>query len=315
MKMIFDGISLLSQTLMLNSSNKKLHEARSDEFQSVPLFYGKPPDGEFEMSKLMKSFVTQDFALFVAAYYIYYLCMAGLLTAVAVFIFKIDYSNIDSKQLKREALLTLESYTTSALIFWIMLQCVPSWNNDIDLFGIVASYMININVFLCWFYFSHRIWHSNRIIYKYVHEHHHRSTIVCPLTALSNSWLESLWTDVAFAIGPLFLGANNVWGWYMSIASIVFVALGGHSRIPYSLEHATHHTVVNKNFGFYWHISPWFGIMRWDSVFGTWAFAADVQKVKRVYPKESTWYTWNKKECAIRWENVDQGKYVSNKLN
>jgi sterol desaturase/sphingolipid hydroxylase (fatty acid hydroxylase superfamily) len=215
---------------------------------TLPLLYGRR-DGEFEISKLLESFATPDFAVFLAAYYMYYLCMAGLLTAVAVFIFKIDYTDIDSKQLKREALLTLESYTTGALFVWTMLQCVP-FSNDIDLFGIAASYVINLNVFLCWFYGSHRMWHSNRIIYKYVHEHHHRSTIVCPLTSLSNNWLESVWTDVGFAIGPLFLGANNVWGWYMSIASIVFVALFGHSRLPYSLEHATHHTTVNKNFGF-----------------------------------------------------------------
>jgi sterol desaturase/sphingolipid hydroxylase (fatty acid hydroxylase superfamily) len=311
MTMLANVISLLPQ-MMLNSSNEMLHQAGSDEFQSLPLLYGRR-DGEFEISKLPLSFVTQDFAVFLAAYYMYYLAVAGLLTAVAVFIFKIDYTDIDSKQLKREALLTLESYTTSALIFWIMLQCVP-FSNDIDLFGIAASYVINLNVFLCWFYVSHRMWHSNRIIYKYVHEHHHRSTIVCPLTALSNSWLESVWTDVAFAIGPLFLGANNVWGWYMSIASIVFVALGGHSRLPYSLEHATHHTTVNKNFGFYWHVSSYVGILRWDSVFGTWAFAAEVPKVKKVYPKESTLYTWNKNECAIRWNNVDQGKSVSSKL-
>jgi sterol desaturase/sphingolipid hydroxylase (fatty acid hydroxylase superfamily) len=314
MTMLFKSISLLPQ-MMLNSSNQTLHEAGSDEFQSLTPFYGRR-DGEFEVSKLLESFVTQDFAVFLAAYYMYYLGVAGILTAVAVFVFKIDYSNIDSKQLKREVLLTLESYTTSALIFWIVLQCVP-FSNDINLFGIAASFAINLNVFLCWFYFSHRMWHSNRILYKYVHEHHHRSTIVCPLTALSNNWLESVWTDVGFAIGPLFLGAigaNNVWGWYMAIASIVFVALFGHSRLPYSLEHATHHTMVNKNFGFYLHISPYVGMLRWDSVFGTWAFAADVPKVKKVYPKESSLYTWNKNERAIRWDSVEQGKSVSSKL-
>jgi sterol desaturase/sphingolipid hydroxylase (fatty acid hydroxylase superfamily) len=314
METLFNGISLLPQ-MMLNSSNETLHEAGSDEFQSLPLFYGGR-GGEFEVSKLLESFVTQDFAVFLAAYYMFYLCAAGILTAVAVFIFKVDYSNIDSKQLKREVLLTLESYTTSALDKWIMLQCVP-FSNDINLFGIAASYVINLNVFLCWFYFSHRMWHSNRMLYKYVHEHHHRSTIVCPLTSLSNNWLESVWTDVGFAIGPAFLGAigaNNVWGWYMAIASIVFVALLGHSRLPYTLEHATHHTMVNKNFGFFWHISSYLGVKRWDSVFGTWAFAEDVPKVKKVYPKESSLYTWNKQGSAIRWENIDQGKSVSSKL-
>jgi sterol desaturase/sphingolipid hydroxylase (fatty acid hydroxylase superfamily) len=314
METLFNGISLHPQ-MMLYSSNETLHEAGFDQFQSLTPFYGRR-DGEFEISKLLESFVTQDFAVFLAAYYMYYLCVAGLLTAVAVFIFKIDYTDIDSKQLKREVLLTLESYTTSVLIGWIMLQSVP-FSSDIDLFGIATSYVINLSVFNCWFYFSHRMWHSNRIIYKYVHEHHHRSTIVCPLTALSNSWLESVWAAVGFAIGPLFLGpigANNVWGWYMAIASIFFFALLGHSRLPYTLEHATHHTTVNKNFGFYFILSPKVGLMSWDSAFGTWAFAADVPKVKKVYPKESTLYTWDKNECAIRWENIDQGKSVSSKL-
>jgi sterol desaturase/sphingolipid hydroxylase (fatty acid hydroxylase superfamily) len=311
--MSFNIISLLP-SMMLNSSYEKLNDARFDVFQYLSIFYGSH-DGEFEMSKLLRSFVSHDFALFAYAYYTLYLFMAGLITAVAVFIFKVDYCNINYKQLKREALLTFEAVTTNAFFLWAVLKYVPSWSSDIDVFEIAASYVININVFLCWFYVSHRMWHSNRIIYKYVHEHHHQSTIVCPLTALSNTWLESVWTQVGFAIGPIFLGANNVWGWYISIACIVFIALIGHSRIPYSLEHATHHTIVTKNFGFYWGKgNPWKGTIVWDSVFGTWAYASEVQKVKKVYPEESTLYSWNEKESMIHWDNVDKGKSNSNKL-
>jgi hypothetical protein len=102
MEMLFDDVSLLPQ-LMLNSSDEKPHEPDPTSLNlPTPLFYGRPEDGDFEISKFMKSFVSQDFALFVAAYYMHYLYMAGIVTAVAVFTFKIDYSNIDSKQLKSE---------------------------------------------------------------------------------------------------------------------------------------------------------------------------------------------------------------------
>lgn len=258
---------------------------------------------DVELASLIRSFCTVDFLFFVVLYYSYYFIVVGFVTSVAVFLFKIDYSDIKRDQLKREVRLTLESYTTNASCYWIILQTAPAWSTSTDVASIFASYLINNILFSAWFYISHKTWHCNRTLYKYVHEHHHQSVVVCPLTALSNAWPESVWTSVGFALGPFLLGSfgNNVFGWYLSIFTIVGEAIMGHSRIPFTLEHATHHAVVNKNYGFY---SLWTGRLRWDKMFGTWTYSQDVPRVQRFYPKASANYSWNDRVHQINWGKV-----------
>merc|ERR1719242_232015 len=228
---------------------------------------------------MLKSLFTPQFGIFVTFYYLYYIFVVGLVTSVAVYGFKIDYSNVNSIQLKREFFKTLESYSTNALCYWIILQVIPEWSIDIDdLNGFLASFIVGNICFNAWFYVSHRIWHSNRIIYKYVHAHHHQSKIVNPLTALNNAWLESVWTSVGFTFAPL-MGFNNVWGWYLCIFYVVFVAVMGHSRLPFTLEHASHHAVVNKNYGFF---AESF-VINYDKIFHTWKYASDISKIAQDY--------------------------------
>jgi sterol desaturase/sphingolipid hydroxylase (fatty acid hydroxylase superfamily) len=258
---------------------------------------------EFSVMGLLQSMGTMDFALFVGAYYALYLFFAALLTAVAVFVFKVDYKGIESRQLRREVFLTLESTSTYAVCFWIILQAYNGWSATFDLREIFMAYALNSLIFTGWFYFSHRAWHRNRWVYKFVHASHHESVIVCPLTALANGWPESVWLSIGFFLGPLLFGAyaSNVWGWYISIFSTVAETILGHSRIPFTLEHATHHALLNKNYGFYSlkNFHPNF-----DNLFGTWVYASESSRVRKFYPKEILNYTWNKETKHVNWEHV-----------
>jgi len=219
---------------------------------------------------------------------------------VAIRKFKVDYSNIEHKQLRREILLTLEGYTTNAICYWIILQFVPSWQTDYtDIKDIAFSYIGNSLVFNAWFYFSHRLWHSNRFLYRVVHAHHHESVIVCPLTALSNRWIESVWVSTGYVIGPYFFGLTNLWGWYLTTLSIVFEAILGHSRIPYTLEHATHHAVYNKNYGFY---SERLYRFNFDKLLNTWSYGSNVPRMHKLYPVDILSYVWSDSEFKINWD-------------
>ncbi len=264
------------------------------------LLYGNS-SGHLDVATLFASFQTKEFAYFLAFYYAYYYIGAAIIAAIAVLVFKVDYSNIDSTQLRREARLTLESVTTYVVCYWLILQVYPAWNTDTSVLAIAKSYIINSLTISGWFFISHKIWHSNRILYRFVHADHHDSEIVCPLTALSNSWAESAWTAVGWVVGPFVFGANNVWGWYLSVLLILFEAIMGHSRLPFTLEHATHHVAYNKNYGFY---SEWNVRVNWDRVFGSWAYSSNVAKVAKVYPHELSNYTWNDSMRRINWSNV-----------
>lgn len=252
------------------------------------------------LKDIVQSLFTVDFALFAAAYYMFYLVIAAAVSAIAVIKFKVDYTNLKISQLRREIFLTLEGYTTNAVCYWIVLQFISSWRYDFtDVKDVAISYIGNSLVFNAWFYFSHRLWHSNRFLYHYVHSHHHESVIVCPLTALSNAWTESVWVSTGYVIGPYFFGFSNIWGWYMVTLSIVLEAIIGHSRIPYSLEHATHHAAYNKNYGFF---SYRMGRINFDKLLNTWSYKSEIPRMCKLYRREVMSYVWNDNEYKVNWD-------------
>lgn len=220
---------MLQQTLSTNKGS------------TSALFFGSSNHERVDAYKLLQSFVTADFAIYVAAYYAYYLFMVGAVTAIAVFVYKVDYIDIESRQLTREVIWTLQSYTAIGTVHWITLQAVPFWSTDTSLFRIATSFVVNSLVFSCWSFVSHKIWNSNQAMYTFVQEYQQRSMIVCPLTALASAWPESMWTSIGFAIGPLFLGTTNVWAFYLSIFSIVGEAVLWNSQIPFTLVSKNHY--------------------------------------------------------------------------
>eukprot|EP00565_Helicotheca_tamesis_P002525 CAMPEP_0185724560 /NCGR_PEP_ID=MMETSP1171-20130828/1006_1 /TAXON_ID=374046 /ORGANISM="Helicotheca tamensis, Strain CCMP826" /LENGTH=304 /DNA_ID=CAMNT_0028392435 /DNA_START=65 /DNA_END=979 /DNA_ORIENTATION=- len=269
------------------------------------LIYGNDDASQTTNTKtLINSFFTPDFALFIAVYYLLYLVTASAISAIAVIKFKVNYTNITTDQLYREIKLTIEGYTTFTMCYWIILQFVNSWRHDYsDFKDITMTYIGNGFIFNAWFYANHRLWHSNRFLFRYVHSHHHKSVIVCPLTALSNAWTESVIVAIGYFIGPYFFGLSNVWGWYLFVVSILFEAILGHSRIPFTLEHATHHAAVVKNYGFY---SAYLTRFNWDKLFGTWSYNEDVPRMGKLYGKEQLSYKWNDEESKVNWEVLEE---------
>lgn len=240
---------------------------------------------------LLEAYWSKDFVFYTSTALFLVAFMMCAVTTIGVFVFKIDYTNVDTQQLRREFRYTIEATVTYYFAFFGYLTAISgfSWDST-NISAIISSAVINNLVFNFWFYFQHRLWHSNRTLYYLVHEHHHRSVIVSPLTALSNSWLESFLVSLSYVITPLLLPgcnyATNVYGWFLSQLLYTFTAILGHSRIPFTLEHALHHAHYNKNFSFF----ERGGIFNIDKIFGTWLYADESERTKKLYPKEKAMY-------------------------
>lgn len=213
-------------------------------------------------------FFTDDYVLQYSLDYVKYAppVIASLVlffTFVGKYVFKIDYGNISKAQWQREVRLTVEALLTYQVLIFLAINWnffkwhkQFSWRTPLEFFG-------SLVLFNQWFYWNHRLWHRFDFVFKRVHEHHHLSVIVWPLTTLSNNWAESLLTTPGLFLGPA-SGFLNIYAFYATLAWIVFFAVMGHSRIPVTLTHATHHT-TGRNLSF---VSITFGPPL-DKMFGT----------------------------------------------
>jgi len=85
----------------------------------------------------------------------------------------------------------------------------------------------------------------------------------------------------------------------MVTLSIIFEAIIGHSRIPYSLEHATHHAAYNKNYGFF---SYRMGRINFDKLLNTWSYKSEIPRMCKLYRREVMSYVWNDNEYKVNWD-------------
>lgn len=223
-------------------------------------------------------------------YSIAVLCYVGTVvisfTLVAKMVYGVSFENIPTKQKVRELKLNAEALVTYIILFHGYAEYFGLKWERIGMAEFVKEFAIYSIVFNLWFYVNHRLWHAVPFLYKHVHKHHHDSYIVWPLSSLSNNWLESLFTSIGFIIIPCFFPEYchfNSYSWLASIFSVVFVAAAGHSRIPYTLEHATHHLIRTKNYGF---INSAMCLPNIDWAMGTYKEAIDEKRVHKHYKAE-----------------------------
>lgn len=150
------------------------------------------------------------------------------------------------------------------------------------LYFIPISFAFEV-IFDLFHYITHRICHTSRFLYKYIHAIHHRSYCISAATAFQHHIVDLVLTNTL----PLILTAQIiqmgqyslfVFFWYKT-----WIEIGGHvgkhigaSSFPqciwlpryfhielYSRDHERHHTHPNVNF------SKRFSL--WDRVFGTYS--------------------------------------------
>ena len=117
------------------------------------------------------------------------------------------------------------------------------------------SFKIILSLFIAefWFYYSHRILHSN-ILYKYIHKKHHEFIKPYSLSALYSHPLEIFFNIIPSAsLGPILF---NITGFslFFWIFIISFNTSSSHSGIilwPIITDsHDKHHFYFNVNYGF-----------------------------------------------------------------
>lgn len=274
-------------------------EEQKQAFESVPTIWSHGDDSETAFAFLRRIFMDPAFSRFAFWYAASYLAWVAFFTLIGSIGFGIDYrASISRKQFWREVRLSAEGVLGYTITLYLGLQFLPQWTTDISApFALIILQLWGVlQFFNFFFYASHRLWHSNRTLYRWIHADHHESVVVCPLTSLSNSWLESLWVGMGTLILPM-LGFNNVMIWYASIAIVVFLAVQGHSRIPFTLEHAAHHATLSRNLAFYFPLSG--VLLPYDSWCKTWTFAKALKKCQALYSHELTLYNWDENEASI----------------
>ena len=99
------------------------------------------------------------------------------------------------------------------------------------------------------FYTSHRYFHYNKILYKYIHKTHHEYDPPIASAALYAHPIEHLFVNLLSTVLPLFIVRANLFvALLWAIIASVNVVIA-HSGIWPSDPHTTHHKYLNCNYG------------------------------------------------------------------
>ena len=129
-------------------------------------------------------------------------------------------------------------------------------------------------------FFIHWLLHLNRRIYRSIHHEHHKTIYVIPFSATIMDPVEYVLTGTIPTVLPLFFIEINLLGWVLVNMMVFIHGLFIHSsyKLPYegyllgAQNHATHHMVRNKNFGF---LLPW-----WDQIFNTYTDHIPLDRIR-----------------------------------
>ncbi|MBP9742129.1 MAG: sterol desaturase family protein [Burkholderiales bacterium] len=124
-----------------------------------------------------------------------------------------------------------------------------------------------------YFYVTHRIMHTYKVLFRLVHKVHHLSLRIRPLTAESNSFLEALiqFSGAIFFLSTIPMYSKLIQPLYYSLIVLGVYVHSGYELVPnlpilryffsISTSHNLHHRTFNYNYGFVTTI--------WDTLFKT----------------------------------------------
>lgn len=165
---------------------------------------------------------------------------------------------------------------------------------DIEPFYILLSVLLHITLTDILFYHIHKYFHTNKFLYNNFHIYHHKPSYMNAYIATYEHPVETLFARVLpFLIWTnLFtLFSNNVISWMMSVLTVIFITIVGHSGykpthhvlyicpfllilrlIPEAqngLEHEMHHKYYMYNYSSFFRI--------WDDYYSTAYIGTDIK--------------------------------------
>jgi sterol desaturase/sphingolipid hydroxylase (fatty acid hydroxylase superfamily) len=133
----------------------------------------------------------------------------------------------------------------SGPVIWYLTPDLSEYFTD----NYILRFLMCIIIADGWFYFIHRMLHSNKY-YKW-HKQHHQFHKTYPLVALYASPIEAIFCDFMSAgLGPAMIRMHTfefqVWMIFMSLHSLLI-----HSSLDYGGDHVDHHGRIHHNYGLF----------------------------------------------------------------
>lgn len=219
-------------------------------------------------------FAIRYFALAGIAYLIYYILFYKKLDTL-----KIQKEFPKWSQIKHEILfsiytLTIYGISTGVLLYWFTKGFTKIYT-DINEFGstyFIISILIIIAIHDTYFYWSHRLMHSNKWLYHF-HKTHHLSTNTTPWTSFSFHPVEAIisigFVPIVVFLIPVHPYALFIFFTFMTLYNVLihlgfklFPSNYKNKIFNDAFNHDIHHQKNQRhNFGFYF--------VFWDKVMGT----------------------------------------------
>lgn len=194
--------------------------------------------------------------------FIHYFIIPYLFISFIFFIF--DIQQIKNTRLGSGIFPTINKYKnclSNILLNLFIIAVLPEYifyktnfNNNCSLFILIISIITSILCADIWFYTFHRLFHSNKYLYKKIHSIHHKYTEPFALAAIDCHYIEHIIINIgSVIIGPLVL-------LHFGILSLKFIKLfsvlvsisstTSHSGYKiFSKYHFNHHLYLTSNYG------------------------------------------------------------------
>ena len=161
----------------------------------------------------------------------------------------------NKKILKAFIIVLLNQALTVPLMYYISPYCIDTTDYSLIVQCYRAPILLSIYIIFAdqWFYWTHRLLHYNRFMYRHVHYLHHEWTYPIAIRAVYAHPIEHYLANIGtIVIGPLFFkpshGVLCLWVVLATINS-VFAHCGTILPFTDTSSHDLHHRYLNCNYG------------------------------------------------------------------
>ncbi|KAL6065545.1 aldehyde oxygenase (deformylating) [Balamuthia mandrillaris] len=214
--------------------------------------------------------------------------------------YKIQKHKYPSPELLRKALWNVvPKHVTAPVVLWltwpVFQMCGVHTDSFPSMLEVVGHIFVYIIIQDTLFYWSHRLLHTSKWLYKNVHKQHHEFYTPVGISAEYAHGLEDFFNTTAMLAGPLLLGCHlfTLWVWVFLRIWETVDAHSGYSfplwLSPWSLlevadSHDFHHSHNQGSFGSFF--GTWDWLMGTDVAFNEWKKKQTAAPTTSDRPKE-----------------------------